>query len=409
MAYGNPLVYENGMLVEVWYKAGNGIKIRDPPSLDDFSDIENKVNGSVILNKQLIPNGRINTKEGMMVSDLFTPRNLLALSILMRKINGMKDTKIRDFFKFCFTSCTGQTSKMVFVVNNRGKIKGNSRASGRREVGSWVIGYWIPKEHFEINVWNCFERRYRKILAAKKSYYDLGLNVSYANDLKGLENGYNVLLINKSCHKALREMPDSSVDYIITDPPHGDRVPYLELSAMWNTWMNFDANFDDELVISNAKSRQKTVEKYIEMLEDIMSEMVRVLKPGKYLTLMFNSYDNTLWKSLQKMFFKLGISLAAIDTVGYSAASVVQDSRKGGLKTDFILTFQKTVVAHTTLQKADNSLVKLLVRDYCNKHDDHAPYKILNHLIVHMVQHGLMFDMPQILSATMEQKPNVQS
>ena len=46
---------------------------------------------------------------------------------------------------------------MVFAVTGRGKTKGKS--ADKVEVGSWVIGYWRPPLHFEVNVWNCFENR----------------------------------------------------------------------------------------------------------------------------------------------------------------------------------------------------------------------------------------------------------
>ena len=55
-------------------------------------------------------------------------------------------------------------SKMVFAITGRGKTQGKS--TGRIEVGSWVIGFWRPELHFEINVWECFERRAVKLLNA---------------------------------------------------------------------------------------------------------------------------------------------------------------------------------------------------------------------------------------------------
>ena len=55
-------------------------------------------------------------------------------------------------------------SKMVFAITGRGKTTGVS--SERMEVGSWVIGYWRPEQHFEVNVWSCFERRVQKLIKA---------------------------------------------------------------------------------------------------------------------------------------------------------------------------------------------------------------------------------------------------
>jgi len=43
----------------------------------------------------------------------------------------------------------------------------------------------------------------------------------------------------------------------ITDPPHGDRIPYLELSEIWNVILREEPPFESEIVVSNAKERSK--------------------------------------------------------------------------------------------------------------------------------------------------------
>ena len=32
-------------------------------------------------------------------------------------------------------------------------------------------------------------------------------------------------------------IPNESIDYIYTDPPYGKKIPYLDLSIMWNAWL----------------------------------------------------------------------------------------------------------------------------------------------------------------------------
>ena len=367
---GSHFIYKNDVLTEIWYNNSDG-KVIDAPKPSDlrlhktfaYEDIKYRYP-----KQKLIKNSRINVKEGMSVYDLFTPRNTLALSMLLSEIDRIEDLELRDFFRFCFTSCSGQASKMVFVINNRNKMKNVHSQPGRKEVGSWVIGYWIPKEHFEINAWNCFENRYKKILRAKIQYNKIGTNIRYARSFSGLQRKNNTWLINDSCHSALQKIPDNSIDYVITDPPHGDRLPYLELSMMWNDWLGFDANMRDELVISDAKTRNKSISQYSHMLEEILSEINRVLKPDKYFTLIFNNYDDRTWRDLQDMLFVLDFKLTDIGTVGYSAASVVQDSRNGGLKTDFVLTFQKTKNSKKTERKmADRAVIDRQITEYLEK------------------------------------------
>ena len=69
---------------------------------------------------------------------------------------------------------------------------------------------------------------------------------------------------------------------------------------------------------------------------------------------------------------KIGFELFEVETLGYSANSVVQDNRKKGLKTDFILTFQKKRPSHDTIKiltiKKDKNYLFLLLRKYAKLH-----------------------------------------
>ena len=68
-------------------------------------------------------NSRINANRENHIYELFTPRNLMALSLLMDRIEKIENKNVKEFFKFCFTASVGQASRMVFVVKQRGKFK----------------------------------------------------------------------------------------------------------------------------------------------------------------------------------------------------------------------------------------------------------------------------------------------
>jgi len=199
---------------------------------------------------------------------------------------------------------------MVFVVKSRGKYKGNNNGnSNKKEVGSWVIGYWVPKENFEINVWNCFENKFRKTLKAKSEQYGRPYQIRKVNNFFELKEDKNLLLINAPCQNALKNIPDESIDYIVTDPPHGNRQPYLELSMLWNEWLKFEVNYEEEIIISESKDRQKDAKDYFKLLNIALDEMVRVLKPDKYFSLMFNSLDDETWLNLIQKMDQLNLEL----------------------------------------------------------------------------------------------------
>ena len=71
------------------------------------------------------------------------------------------------------------------------------------------------------------------------------------------------------------ELDDSSIDYIITDPPYGEAIQYYELSFIWNAWLDTEYQPDEEVII-NSKQNKK-VEDYIDFMKQSVEECARVL------------------------------------------------------------------------------------------------------------------------------------
>ena len=131
-----------------------------------------------------------------------------------------------------FSGTLSQASNLVFVIRGREKNEG---ARDKAEVGSWVIGYWVPEEHFEIHAWNCFENRFKRILKGVQEINDL---------FSEKDEGYlssHAQLFNGSATELQAE--NESVDYVFIDPPHANRILYMEQSLMWNAWLGLDQSF----------------------------------------------------------------------------------------------------------------------------------------------------------------------
>ena len=404
---GTHFLWENGELKEIWYKPSK----RSRKSVEEPTEEDLKLVSSFSYEEipyfypknHFFHNSRINTNRENHIYDLFTPRNLMALSLLMDRIEKIENNVIKELLKFCFTSSVGQASKMVFVVKRRGKFNGKLRESERKEVGSWVIGYWMPKENFEINVWNCFENKYKKILKAKKEQEKAKYSISEARNFEDLLESKNLLLVNEPSQKTLKEIPDASVDYVITDPPHGNRQPYLELSMMWNSWLRKEVNYEDEIVISESKDRNKDIHNYYHLLNEVFAEIERILKPNHYFSLMFNSLDDETWIDLIRYTNKLNFELEKIETLEYSANSVVQDTRRAGLKTDFILTFRKNpnkVIKDVKLIPIKNNkdYIINLINEYMDNSERQGleTYQILNLLISDLLQQNKFFRLSEV-------------
>ncbi|WP_231101006.1 hypothetical protein, partial [Gluconobacter oxydans] len=65
------------------------------------------------------------------------------------------------------------------------------------------------------------------------------------------------------------------------------------------------------------------------------------VKDGGFVVLLFNSRHQKEWQALKALESAEGISLVGALPLNYSARSVVQDTRKRAMKTDFIIIYAK--------------------------------------------------------------------
>lgn len=251
---------------------------------------------------ELIWNTRINVHKGDKVPDLFTKRNLLGLSILYNEIEAIKNPDLRKMMKFVFTSALAQASKMI-------PYQGRFSTGGP----SWKVrGFWIPNKHFELNVWNCFEERYRKVLRGKTESTSLIKYYKEAKTFNSLRNHYNIFIKEFNALDLGKLIPENSVDYIFTDPPYWDAVPYLELDYMWNSWLKFKSSFEDEIIISDSHVRNKTPDIYERMMRAAFMEIYKVLKPGKWMTVTFHNTNIKAWNAIISACVLTGFDLEKI-------------------------------------------------------------------------------------------------
>jgi len=333
-------LWNSSKLSKVWIRKEIGrLRIEVEPT--DFDAQQNKFfdNYSVknIRKTTFFTNSRINSKNEMSIYDLFTRRALHNIDLILDEIYSFPEA-IQRALLLTLTSASGQMSSMVFAITNRGKTK--NQISKKIEVGSWVIGYWRPELHFEINVWNCFESRatklYKALIDIDNCEYD-----RYESIDTLLENEEGSSLLNGDCIDIMRTIPAKSIKLICTDPPHSDRIPYLELSEMWNSILNKSVSFEKEVVVSNAKERGKNRNKYIEDMKSFIVESSRVLADDGMLLIYFNARDKESWKFLNILEKSDDLSFIGTFPMEYSAASVVQDNRKGSMRTDYVLVLKK--------------------------------------------------------------------
>ncbi len=345
-------LWNNNQIKRVWTKSGRK-RVELTPTQLEIENLQNieEYQPVRIRELQLFDNSRINSKKAFSAKTLFTPRALRAIDIIKGEIEKHSGD-LKRALMLILSASVGQMSKMVFAVSNRGKTKGIE--TNNVEVGSWVVGYWCPAQHFEINAWNCYLTKATKLLKAVEEGRQLKsatISTSLADFLNKERTAY---VQQGDSEQLLKDIPSSSINLILTDPPHGDRIPYLELSEMWNSIIGLDSNYEEELVVSNAKDRGKDVKLYNEKLSAIFYQCARVLKKNGVMAILFNTRSECHWQSFRELEETTGLTYIGCYPSAYSAGSVLQDNRKGGLKSDFVLLYGNKISEEKRLETVED-------------------------------------------------------
>lgn len=209
------------------------------------------------------------------VDQLFSDLQKAQLSFLKHIILKQKNRNIRKTLLLMFS---GLLTRMNLT----------SHYSGGGGVDTAAFRYYryrfAPKP-VETNVMKFFELRFKKVLEAKKEMR-IWIN----------EQTINRIQVVKGSATNLDFIPNESVDYIYTDPPYGAKIPYLDLSTMWNAWLDLTVTETDYgLEAIEGGEHNKSKEEYNGLISKSIQEMYRVLKFDRWMSFVFAHKDPEFW------------------------------------------------------------------------------------------------------------------
>lgn len=225
---------------------------------------------------------------------LFLQRPLQSLATLWEKSSSIQDARVRNMLLYLV-----EQSIWNFSLLN------SYRPTGFSQNSQWFKGiYFVPSQHSECSPWY--------VLSNKKKR------------LSGVFSKYRIVhncctITTGNC--ASISVPDASIDYIFTDPPFGENIFYGDLNFFVESWHGVITDTRTEAIIDTAKKR--TAADYQRKMQDCFREYHRVLKPGRWMTVVFSNSKNTIWRSIQE----------AIGTAGFVVADVrTLDKRQGSFR-----------------------------------------------------------------------------
>jgi len=267
-------------------------------------------------------NRRILAFSGLSTRKLFTDRNFALICLLADKIGAIQDVKVRDAAQEFLTASVAQCSRLIASRNN---LKTGGPA--------WSIpGFWVPARHLETNPLFHFRARLKK--------FDKGLralNEQQNETFAKIDNVDGAVGMDSLRSRGVR------ADMIFFDPPYGDSVPYMEFSALWNSFVAEKTDVNMDISVSDRMENKESWKRYAAGLNRIVGSARQLLADDGRVVVTFNNNDMKAWQSLLQTFQQQGFRC---EVATYQDPAVVsskaQKAIEGSYVSDFYCVFVKS-------------------------------------------------------------------
>lgn len=310
-------------------------------------------------------------EKGARVVDLFTDRNRLALAMLNNSIENIEEPDIQSQLKFAFVASLIRSSNRMY------------------ETSVVKTYYQVPSVGKVQNVWTVFERKFNTLVQSRDRLREI-------TPLQSPDNLTDWIRVLRQDATNL-PLPKNSVDYVFLDPPYGSQVGYYELNLFYSAWLREQSEeFDDEVIIPmETDDDPQYAEKWGQMMEPILREAKRTLKPGRYMTLLFHSKSDEIWNELRRIMFK-ELDFRYIGYIDSERGTTIHTNRLSdtNLKSAYI-TFQKregesNITLNQSLSEEEKATLRQELKEYAENNGEHSLRELRDEVIriVHEEQLG---------------------
>jgi 16S rRNA G966 N2-methylase RsmD len=257
----------------------------------------------------------------------YTRRNFIAIATLLALVDEF-DAEVREALRLMVLSYNSSHSTlMTRVVVKKGQ--NDFVLTGAQSGVLYISGLPVEK-----NVLKGMVRKSKALTAAFKV-------------IRGSRSSVEV-------HHASSEvmsLGDATIDYVFTDPPFGDYIPYAEANQINELWLGTSTDRAREVIVSKAQG--KGIDEYQEMMATVFQEVSRVLKPEGHATVVFHSAHANVWRALTEAFLGSGLTVKAASVLDKVQASFKQVVSEVSVKGDALLLLKRTKSDRSTVSTAE--------------------------------------------------------
>jgi hypothetical protein len=191
----------------------------------------------------------------------------------------------------------------------------------------------------------------------------------------------------------LQNITHNSIDYIFTDPPFGSNLMYSELNFLWEAWLRVLTNNDPEAIINDTQG--KALDEYRGLMTNCFEEMYRVLKPSRWITVVFHNSKASVWNAIQEALAKAGFLVAQVTVLDKKQGTLKQVTSPGAVKNDLVINAYKPRKAFQKrfLEKAGYGLEREFVAQHLRMlpvepNLERTPQMLYSKMLAYYIQHG---------------------
>lgn len=317
--------------------------------------------------------------------EFFNARQLLCLSILGDAIRAIEDRSTRELFACLFSG--------TLEFNN---IFASYKGEGTGAVRHMFAHHILKPERtpLEANVWGTpassgsFSTLYESRILRALDYADAPTELradepgAKGTKITGLSErmGYRIAetfaefadtrsRVYLSCgNSGSTDIPDASVDAVVTDPPFYDNVHYSQLADFFHVWqrhlLGTGGTRDADTTRATAEVQDEDEAAFTHKLAAVFSECRRVLKDDGVMVFSYHHSRPEGWSSVLDALYRSGFrAVAAHPIKAEMAVAMPKVQAKEPIDLDIILVCRKATPGGPATQEAPGSRIAHRARE----------------------------------------------
>ncbi len=255
--------------------------------------------------------GRMKTTNTKSVHHMYFPREAHVLAALWHLAQKEPDSRIRNALKFWLDS---------HFINM--SILNRYRPEVSFPYNPLTGVFYVPSQIAEADPFKAYSNKLKRLISA--------FSQNHAVSGSSMVSTGSATRLN---------LPDNSIDYVFTDPPFGENIYYADLNQIIEAWHGVFTDVSSEAIIDRV--RDKGLHQYQSLIRRAFSEYFRVLKPGRWMTVVFSNSRAAVWNAIQLSLQQAGFVVAEVSALDKKQGSFKQVTSTTAVKQDLVISAYK--------------------------------------------------------------------